>query len=73
MRDSLFKTVKGFAIHFVFAIKEELSGWPKKEFPDEEDLKQKAAEMESPTIGVNFTFLNSKRPPDSSKRPPDSL
>ena len=51
-----FKTVRGFAIHFVLATKEELEGWPKKQFPGERDLERKAAEMETPTIGVNFTF-----------------
>jgi hypothetical protein len=48
--------VKGFAIHFVFATKEELEGWPKKRFPREPDLERKVAEMETPTIGVNFAF-----------------
>lgn len=54
-----FKTVKGFAIHFVFGTKEELEGWPKKEFLGGEDIVRKAAEMESPKIGTNFTFRDS--------------
>jgi len=52
-----FKTLKGFAIYFVFGTKEELKGWPKKQFPGGKELEQKAAEMDSPTIGVNFTFM----------------
>ncbi|OAL57278.1 hypothetical protein IQ07DRAFT_638627 [Pyrenochaeta sp. DS3sAY3a] len=51
-----FKNLKGFAIYFVFAPEEELKGWPKKNFPGGQDLEQKASQMESPTIGLNFTF-----------------
>jgi len=56
-----FKTVKGFAIYFVFATRKELEGWPKKRFPRGDYLKGKAAEMESTTIGVNFTFDESSK------------
>jgi len=42
----------------VFATREELEGWPKKKFPNEESLKERAREMESPTIGLNFTFTD---------------
>jgi hypothetical protein len=51
-----FKRVKGFAIYFVFATKEELESWPKKRFPGGDDLKGKAAKMESTRIGLNFAF-----------------
>ncbi|KAH8708414.1 hypothetical protein GQ44DRAFT_777187 [Phaeosphaeriaceae sp. PMI808] len=54
-----FKNVKGFAIYFVFATKEELMGWRKKKFPGGEELEQKASQMESPTIGLNFAFQGS--------------
>lgn len=52
-----FKSLNGFAIYFVFATREELQGWRKKKFPG--GLKQKALQMESPTIGLNFDFEGS--------------
>lgn len=54
-----FKNLKGFAIYFVFATKEELESWPKKKFPGGQDLEQKASQMESPTVGLNFAFNGS--------------
>lgn len=49
-----FRRVKGFAIHFVFATKEELEGWRRRKLPLE--LESKAAGMETPTMGLNFEF-----------------
>ena len=51
-----FKRVKGFGMYFVFATKEELESWPKKKFPGGNDLKAKAARMETTRIGLNFIF-----------------
>ncbi|PVH91196.1 hypothetical protein DM02DRAFT_678204 [Periconia macrospinosa] len=53
-----FKNLKGFAIYFVFATKEELEDWPKKIFPAGQGLEQKALQMNSSTIGLNFAFKN---------------
>jgi hypothetical protein len=53
--------VTGFAIHFVFATKEELGSWSKKRYPGGEDIEGKAAEMESTKIGMNFTFEGSSK------------
>jgi hypothetical protein len=33
-----------------------LESWPKKKFPNDESLKEKAVRMESSTLGLNFTF-----------------
>jgi hypothetical protein len=51
-----FRITSGYAIHFVFATREEIQTWPKKKFPAGEDLERKAAEMENETMGVNFMF-----------------
>ncbi|KJK74213.1 hypothetical protein H634G_10586 [Metarhizium anisopliae BRIP 53293] len=53
-----FRIEGGYAIHCVFATREELRGWPKKKFPRNRGLEQKAAEMESQTMGLNFTFTD---------------
>jgi len=51
-----FKNVKGFAIYFVFATREELQGWRKKVLPGDQELKAKAGQIESSKIGLNLCF-----------------
>jgi len=41
---------------FGFAEREELEEWGKMHLPNNQNLKQKVAQMESTTIGVNFDF-----------------
>jgi hypothetical protein len=41
---------------FGFADREELKEWGKMHLPNNQALKQKVAQMESSTIGVNFDF-----------------
>ena len=41
---------------FGFAEREELEEWGKMQLPNNQNLKQKVAQMESTTIGVNFDF-----------------
>lgn len=53
-----FRIERGYAIHCVFATRKELEGWPKKRFPKDPDLERKVAEMESRTMGLNFTFTD---------------
>jgi len=49
---------KGYILFFVFATKEELARWPGKMYPMDDDMVQKVAQMQSPTIGVKFVFSN---------------
>ena len=51
-----FTIVQGRAIMFGFAEREELEEWGKMHLPNNQNLKQKVAQMESTTIGVNFDF-----------------
>jgi hypothetical protein len=51
-----FTTIQGKAIMFGFADREELKEWGKMHLPNNQALKQKVAQMESSTIGVNFDF-----------------
>lgn len=53
-----FKILQGFAITFGFATEEELKEWAKMQLPKAQTLINKAAEMESPTIGMNFEFVD---------------
>lgn len=49
--------MQGFAITFGFAAREELQEWARMSLPNAQSLKQKVAEMEGTTIGVNFEFV----------------
>jgi len=51
-----FRIVKGLAIMFVFATKEELAGWAKMELRKGRGLELIVDSMERPNVGVNFTF-----------------
>lgn len=50
------ETKAGYAFTFIFATPEVVAPWPKIKVPDSQDFRQKATDMESPTIGVNFSF-----------------
>lgn len=51
-----FRILKGLAIMFVFATREELSGWAKMVLPKDRGLEKMVAEMDASRIGVNFAF-----------------
>jgi len=51
-----FSIIQGRAIMFGFATREELDEWGKMYLPNMQNLKQKVAQMEGTTIGVNFDF-----------------
>lgn len=51
-----FRIVKGLAIMFVFATREELLGWAKMVLPKNRGLEKMVAEMDTSKIGVNFAF-----------------
>ncbi|KAJ5991668.1 hypothetical protein N7499_003798 [Penicillium canescens] len=53
-----FRIVKGLAIMFVFATREELRGWAKMVLPKDRGLEKMVAEMGTLKIGVNFAFQN---------------
>ncbi|KAF2744343.1 hypothetical protein M011DRAFT_470480 [Sporormia fimetaria CBS 119925] len=50
------ETRTGYAFTFIFATDEVVAAWPKIKVPNSQDFRQKAIDMESPTIGVNFSF-----------------
>jgi hypothetical protein len=51
-----FTVIQGRVITFAFAEREELDEWGKMHLPKVENLRQKVAQMERTTIGVNFGF-----------------
>jgi hypothetical protein len=51
-----FTIIQGRVITFAFTEREELEEWGKIHLPNIENLKQKVAQMEGTTIGVNFDF-----------------
>lgn len=53
-----FETKQGYAITFMFATDEVLTGWPKMVLPNSPGLVGKVVDMDSPKIGMNFAFKN---------------
>ncbi|KAK7177949.1 hypothetical protein PSPO01_15998 [Paraphaeosphaeria sporulosa] len=50
------ETKTGYALTYIFATDEVVVAWPKIKVPNSQEYRQKAIDMESPTIGVNFVF-----------------
>lgn len=53
-----FRIIKGLAIMFVFATKEELRGWAKMVLTKDRGLEKKVDEIVTSRIGANFMFQN---------------
>lgn len=53
-----FTITKGFAITFVFAVRELVNGWDKMRLPHSHELEKLVADISSGSkkIGTNFTF-----------------
>ncbi len=53
-----FTITKGFAITFVFAVRELVNGWDKMRLPHSAELERSVADLNnwSKKIGTNFTF-----------------
>jgi len=53
-----FTITKGFAITFVFAVRELVNGWDKMRLPYSPELEKSVADISngSKKVGTNFTF-----------------
>jgi hypothetical protein len=49
------ETITGYVCTYIFATDEVIARWPPIEVPDSQEFRQKAFDMKSPTIGVNFS------------------